>query len=441
MSAPEFVYHIYPLGALGAERLNPGGLSPLPRLQALEGWIPHWQALGIDTILLGPLFDSESHGYDTRDMGRIDPRLGTGEDLKKFLSALKKAGFKVLFDGVFNHTGRSFFAFQELLAEGGLGRRSSWYKDVRPSSQGFSGTPFSYRGWNGHGTLPELNLASQEVRSFLRDSVSHWIEEYRIDGLRLDAADVLDFDFMKELSDFCRQKRPDFWLLGEVIHGEYRRWTETAGLDSVTNYELYKSLWSSLKDRNFYELTWTLGRQFGPQGLCRNFQPLTFLDNHDVSRLASVLTDGALRDLAWQLSFLLPGIPSLYYGSEWDWEGTKGQGEDWNLRPRCFPGDQFGKPSRVSQLKALSDLRKKHPVLVTGSLEKVANTHRQLAFLRRGPGGILVLVNASENSECWSAGIGFDLSHQIWGQTSQQPEAQKGIFHMPPSSVLVYTLC
>jgi len=413
---PSFIYHVYPLGALGAETHNHPSQSPIPRLQHLQEWIPHWKALGVDTILFGPLFSSESHGYDTQDPLRVDPRLGNEEDLYRLVSTLKNQGFKVLFDGVFNHTGRSFQVFQELLNSDGHCEKASWYKDVKPGISGPGGAPFSYRGWNGHASLPEFNLQNPTVREFLLKTVGEWMDRYGIDGLRLDAADVLDFNFMKELSTYCRQKNPEFWLLGEVIHGEYNRWVDDAGLDSVTNYELYKSLWSSLNDKNFFELTWTLERHFGPRGLCRNFQPMTFLDNHDVSKIASVLKDPAHLDLVWDLSFLVPGIPSLYYGSEWDWKASKGSGDDWNLRPKCHPTENYHSPSRVPQLGHLAAFRKNHPALFEGSYELIGNTGTLLGFIRSSSiEKLLILVNAQKEEAVWNPQKPLRNLRQIWG--------------------------
>ncbi len=146
--------------------------------------------------------------------------------------------------------------------------------------------------------------------------MAHWIEDYDLDGLRLDAADVIDPEFLKILSAFCRERRSDFWLMGEVIHGNYAQWAPGAGLDSVTNYELYKGLWSSHNDGNYFELAWSLNRQFGPEGLYRGQNYYNFADNHDVDRIASTLGDPGYLYPHAILTATVPGIPSVYYGSE-----------------------------------------------------------------------------------------------------------------------------
>ena len=142
-------------------------------------------------------------------------------------------------------------------------------------------------------------------------SIRFWISEFDIDGIRLDCANVMDFGFMQEMRTQTASMKPDFWLMGEVIHGEYGRWVNDGMLHSVTNYELHKSLYSGLNDHNFFEIAHNV-RRLEAIGT----RLYTFLDNHDENRIASKLNKKAHLPLAWTLLFTLPGIPSIYYGGE-----------------------------------------------------------------------------------------------------------------------------
>ncbi|HSQ41373.1 MAG TPA: alpha-amylase family glycosyl hydrolase, partial [Fibrobacteraceae bacterium] len=276
------IYHLFPLGSCGT-----GGFDRL-----LE-WIAPAQELGCDTVLLGPIWKSVNHGYDTTDYACPDPRLGNSDELKRVLNAWHEAGFRVLLDGVFNHCGRELAQFRDLRERGRKSPFHDWFSHVDFSQKSPLGDPFTYEAWNGCFDLVKYNHANPELRQFLFGQVRNWAEEYGIDGLRLDAADVIDKGFLHELADFCHSLKNDFWLLGEVIHGDYRQWTPASGLDSVTNYEVYKGLWSSLNDKNLFEIAWSLNRQYGPEGIYRQLQLCNFADNHDVTRVSSILKDPA----------------------------------------------------------------------------------------------------------------------------------------------------
>jgi len=265
-------YHIYPLGFCGAPRQNDFHCPAGPGLRSLAGHIPHWEALGVNAVLLGPLFESTAHGYDTLDYHYVDRRLGNNEDLRNLVRAFHDRGMMVVLDGVLNHTGRHFFAFRDLQEKREASAYRDWYRGLDFGGRSPLGDPFRYEGWNGCYDLVKLNSASAAVREHLLGAIRFWIEEFDIDGLRLDAADQLRPDFMDELSAHREALKRDFWLMGEVVHGDYRHWARPGRLDSVTNYELYKSLWSSFNDRNFFELSWTLRRQSGGDGMYRDLK-------------------------------------------------------------------------------------------------------------------------------------------------------------------------
>jgi glycosidase len=400
------IYHLYPLGTCGAPWTNPGG-EPVPRFRKLADWADPAGRIGADTLLLGPIWESGTHGYDTHDYRTPDRRLGTTEDVLAVFAGWKAKGFRIVLDGVFNHCGRGFFAFADLVAHGSESRYRDWFAGVDFSRRSPFGDPFAYEGWNGHLSLVKFNLKSPEVRQYLLDSVALWIDVFGIDGLRLDAADVVDPDFLRELSAFCKAKRPDFWLLGEVIHGDYNHWAPGAGLDAVTNYELFKGLWSSHNDANYFEVAWTLNRQFGPQGLYRDRLFSTFGDNHDVDRLASTLKEPAHLYSHAILQATVPGIPTVYYGTEAGQIGRKTPTGDEPLRPALVPLDLEAldhQPLRELWGR-LASLRRRYSALRTGSYEQALVTHHQLAFWRLGIDKrcpVLVAVNSAGNPESFS---------------------------------------
>ena len=315
-------YQIYPLGFCGAPFENDGVLTP--RIRKVIDWIPHIKNLGANAIYFSPVFESDTHGYNTRDFRKIDVRLGTNEDFADVCQALHKEGIKVVLDGVFNHVGRGFWAFQDVLEK----RWDSPYKDWFHIS--FDGNSnyndgLWYEGWEGNYDLVKLNLCHPDVKQHIFDSIRSWVEEFDIDGLRLDVAYCLDENFVRELRAFCDSLKPDFFLVGEMLHGDYNRLMNDSMLHSATNYECYKGLFSSFNSMNMFEIIHSLLRQFGPENwtLYRGKHLLCFVDNHDVSRIASNLTNEQHLPLIYALCFGMPGIPCVYYGSEWGAKATK----------------------------------------------------------------------------------------------------------------------
>ena len=388
-------YHIYPLGACGAPHFNDFQSAPEPRLRQILGWLDHIQSLGANALYLGPVFESNSHGYDTADYFHVDRRLGARADLAELAHALHSRGMRLVLDGVFNHVGRNFWAFRDLQENGVNSPYRNWFADLRFDQRSPYGDPFSYAAWNGHFDLIKLNLAEPAVKQHLFDAIRMWKEEFQIDGIRLDAADALSFDFMRDLRAFTNQLDPDLWLMGEVIHGDYRQWANPAMLHATTNYELYKSLYSSFNDGNFFELAYSLNREFGSGGIYKEIPTLyNFADNHDVSRIASQLRDKQHLSLLYFLLFTMPGVPSVYYGSEFGFEGVK-QSDDWNLRP-IFALHELQNHPHVFDLRGwighLAWLRQSEPALRFGNYEQVLVASRQLAFSRETGNDCLVAV-------------------------------------------------
>ena len=406
-------YHIYPLGLCGAPKVNSLSNAPFNRLKELLEWGPYLCELGVNAVLLGPVFESESHGYDTMDYSQVDRRLGRNGDLKKLVDYFHENRIRVVLDGVFNHSGRRFFAFEDLQRRGEASGYCSWYSNVRFTGKSPLGDGFIYEGWNGHYNLVKFNLKNPEVAAFHLRTVSGWIKELDIDGLRLDAADVMDFEFMKNVSEQCRALKPDFWIFGEVVHGDYSRWIRQAGLDSVTNYEMYKSLYSSFNDRNFFELAYSLNREFGAEGIYRNFPLLNFADNHDVSRISETLNEKVHLFPLYGLLFSIPGIPSIYYGSEWGIPGRKNRGDDAALRP-CLKIRSLGESSSFPELKneiqRFIRIRKSSKALKRGNYRALHIDHLQFAFERScQEERIVVAVNAAREVKNICLDLGYPV--------------------------------
>lgn len=386
-------YQIYPLGLCGAPRINDG--IAVSRLTQLHDWIPHLQKLGVGAVLFNPLFESDHHGYDTRDLQKIDLRLGTNQDFMALVAALHEAEIKVVLDGVFNHVGRGFWAFQDVLAQKWDSPYKDWFKIDFGGNNHFN-DGFSYRAWEGHNALVELNLLNPAVVEYLLESVGLWIDEFKIDGLRLDVAYMLDHDFMRSLRVFCLEKQPDFFLLGEQIHGDCKQIVNPQMLHSATNYSVYKSAYSAFNSMNLFEVAHAIQRQNGPEdwALCRGINLFNFVDNHDVSRIASVLLLPEHLPLIYTLLFGMPGIPSIYYGSEWGINGLKtnsASGDD-AIRP-ALAEPQWNALSE--HIAALAAARASSKALCYGDYKSILLTNKQFIFERRfEEERIMVAINA-----------------------------------------------
>lgn len=386
-------YQIYPIGFCGAPTSNDG--ITVSRIKKLGAWTDYLESLGVNAVLLNPVFESDHHGYDTRDFLKIDCRLGTNEDFRNVCETLHAHGIRIVLDGVFNHVGRGFWAFQDVLEK----KWESPYKDwfyIHFDGNSCYNDGFWYEGWEGHFELVKLNLQNPAVTDYLLDCVKNWIEMFDIDGLRLDVAYSLDRNFMKRLCSFTKELKSDFALIGEVLFGDYNLIVNDEMLHSCTNYECYKGLYSSFNDMNLFEIAHSLNRQFGPEQWCiyRGKHLMTFADNHDVTRLASILKNPAHLPLVYGILFGMPGIPCIYYGSEWGEEGMKAPDNDFALRP-CFDAP---KPNSLTEfLKNLTHIRQDSDALCNGSYRNIIIQNHQLIFERTTDHErIFVALNASE---------------------------------------------
>ena len=385
-------YHIYPLGLAAAPKQNDYG-EPVHRLNTLLPWVDHIKEIGGSALYIGPLFESVGHGYETTDYKKLDSRLGTNEDLTAFVAYCHEQGIKVIFDGVFNHTGRDFFAFKDIQANRENSQYKDWYCNVNFWGNNEYNDGFSYDNWGGYNLLVKLNQKNPAVVDYICDVIRFWVSEFDVDGIRLDAADVLDFDFMKALRRTANEVKPDFWLMGEVIHGDYSRWVNGETLHSVTNYTLHKALYSGHNDHNYFEIAHTV-RRLQNMGTLKLYN---FVDNHDVERIYTKLTNKAHFAPVHVLLYTLPGVPSIYYGSEFGIEGRKEYGSDDSLRPALNIEDYKDSVKTnpcTALIAALGKVRQAVPALSYGSYDELMLTNRQFAYARDLDGTrVIVSVN------------------------------------------------
>lgn len=388
-------YQIYTLGFCGAPFSNEGDSGEeisRHRINKVKDWIPHIKKLGADAVYFCPVFSSDTHGYNTRDFRRLDERLGTNEDFREVCGALHENGIRVVLDGVFNHVGRGFTQFQDVQAN----RENSPYRDWFHIDFGGNSNyndGFWYEGWEGNYDLVKLNLCNEEVISHIFESVKYWIEYFGIDGLRLDVAYCLDRNFIRRLRSFTDSLKEDFFLVGEMLGGDYKTIMGDGMLHSVTNYECYKGLYSAFNDKNLFEIIHSLIRQFGsdPWTLYRGYHLLSFVDNHDVTRSATILNDRKQLPLLYAVCFGMPGIPCVYYGSEWGVEGDKRNGDP-SLRP------SFDRPvwnELTDWISHLAEAKKNSEALCHGDFRSVLLTNSQCIFERKTEHErVMVAVNA-----------------------------------------------
>ena len=426
-------YQIYPLGFCGAPFENDGVQTH--KIKKVEEWIPHMKKLGINAIYFSPVFESDTHGYNTRDYKKIDVRIGTNQDFKEVCQRLHENGIRVVLDGVFNHVGRGFYQFQDVLKNREASPYLNWFHINLGGNSNYNDGLW-YEGWEGNYDLVKLILQNGEVVHHILDAVQYWIDEFDIDGLRLDVAYCLDENFVRTLRSFTTEKKPDFFLLGEMLHGDYNRLMNDSMLHSVTNYECYKGLYSSFNSMNMFEINHSLLRQFGPENwtLYKGKHLLSFVDNHDVTRVASILSNEKHLPLIYAMCFGMPGIPCVYYGSEWGTRADKSQGDP-ALRP-CFEQPEWNELSEF--ISKLAEAKKNSEALNYGSFRSVLLTNRQCIFERAsGHERVMVAINAdgAPFTAHFDAGCGM-ATDLITGQ----PHDFGGGSELPPYSAAFWKM-
>ena len=396
-------YHIYPLGLTGAPKQNSYS-EPERRLNTLIPWISHIKNIGCNALYIGPLFESVGHGYETTDYKKLDSRLGTNEDLTNFVAKCHENGIKVILDGVFNHTGRDFFAFQDIKKNRENSQYKDWYCNVNFWGNNEYNDGFTYDNWGGYNLLAKLNQHNPAVKDYICDVIRFWVKEFDIDGIRLDAADVLDFNYMQALRHVANEVKPDFWLMGEVIHGDYTRWVNEGTLHAVTNYTLHKALYSGHNDHNYFEIAHTVKRLYEmggsrPDGL----KLYNFVDNHDVERIYTKLNNKKHFVPVHILMYTLPGVPSIYYGSEFGIEGRKERFSDDSLRPALSYedyADSLDNNDYTKLIAALGKIRQNTKIISYGEYKELILTNTSFAFARNYNGQSVVITVNNADSDC-----------------------------------------
>ena len=422
-------YQIYPMGFCNASFENDGVCRR--KLKDFAKWGKHLAKLNVNAVYFSPVFESDTHGYNTRDYKLIDKRLGTNKEFKELVASLHKDGIKVVLDGVFNHCGRGFGPFLDVKEKKWDSRYKDWFNISFDGNSNYN-DGFWYEGWEGNYDLVKLNLRNEEVVQYLFDAVRYWVSEFDIDGLRLDVAYCLDRDFLHRLRDLANNIKPEFALIGELLHGDYNQFVNDGMLHSCTNYECYKGLYSSFNSYNMFEIVHSLKRQFGPEQwtLYKGKHLLAFVDNHDVTRVASILTNEKHLPLIYGLLFGMPGIPCLYYGSEWGTKAEKSQGDP-ALRPH------FEKPEwneLTDRISAYAAAHRSEKALCYGDFGAPVLTNKQCVIERRCDGErVLVAVNMDENEYVahfdTGAGKGVDVL------TGNEVSLEGGALFMPGYSV------
>ncbi len=417
------IYQIYPLGLCGAPFRNDG--KQVSRILRILEWIPHLKQLGVNTILFNPVFASSTHGYDTRDYTQIDCRLGSNEDFQQVCDALHEAGFRIILDVVFNHTGRDFGPFRDVCRNRENSRFRDWfYIDFDDCSRRDG---FSYADWDGHQELVKLNLQNPEVRRYLLERADQWIGEFDIDGFRLDTAAILDRDFLYLLCSHIRAYAPDFFFLGEMTGGDYRELLAEGLLNSITDYELKEALVHAFRTEDLRCIADLLHDQIRRGLPLQNL--LTFADNHDTDRFASIIKDEKNLSCVYALLTALTGIPCIYYGSEWAAEGKKTPYSDRKVRPE-FKHPRFSQ--LTGDIAAMFRMRSTYSIFREGDFHLLYISEKQMAFRRRSHRGQLTFAmnlsgSPAELKADPEVGQGLDL-------ISRKTVRFSGSMHVPAHS-------
>lgn len=389
MTAPDWVrhaiwWHVYPLGFVGA---FPAGSAPTAdehRLSRIADWLDHAVGLGASGIALGPVFESRTHGYDTTDHYRIDPRLGDEGDFDHLVSQAHRRGLRVLLDGVFNHVGAEFPRYRRALD--GDEEARGW----------FHGRPGRFHTFEGHPDLVTLNHRNPDVAGYVAGVMSHWLSR-GADGWRLDAAYAVPAEFWMQVLPRVRADHPDAWFVAEVIHGDYPAFVAESSVDSLTQYELWKAIWSSLNDGNFHELDWALQRHNRFQD---RFAPMTFVGNHDVTRIASRLSPVEHLPHALVVLFTVGGVPSVYAGDEFGYTGVKEDraGGDDAVRPEFGTPCEHGDTEILNLHRYLIGLRRRHPWLHRArTTALILENARYVYETRCGDDALIVALNLGDD--------------------------------------------
>ena len=396
----------------------PGGMFPEAQVEKssflrLEEHLSYLKVLGVDAVILGPLFSEDPLCYGAKDFTKINPALGTEEELCHYINLAHSMGLRVVFDEAVLFSSRAFFAFQDLLEKGEKSPYKTWYKDVDFTERAESGDAFSYSSWKELENYPLFNFDDEDLRMYIVERIKEWISRYDIDGIRLAHCPSMDIHFQKSLRYFTGQMKPEFFLLGDNKQGELARYINVETLQSVCNYDVYRAIVKAFNEKNFYELVSGLGKN--PELL---LQSNTFLENPRTDRIATVLKDRRNLYAAYTALFALPGRVALYYGAEYGLSGTKEEDEDALLSP-SFTKAEYTPDAFTSYIAKLAEIHGKNSELQNGGYKEIYLDHRLYAFLRTDENsGVLAVLNNDSMDQFihlhipFRARLAFDLVNQ-----------------------------
>ncbi|HHV31541.1 MAG TPA: alpha-glycosidase [Clostridiales bacterium] len=328
--------------------------------------VDYLSELGINCIYLNPIFAASSyHKYDTIDYFTIDPCFGNREDLKSLVSVCHQNNIRVVLDGVFNHCGFEFFAFQDVLKNGINSRYADWFYHLEFPIK--YEVPPNYEAFAYVREMPKLNTGNPEVAEYFCKVGTYWIREANIDGWRLDVANEIHHDFWRQFRKAIKAVKKDAFLIGEIWE-DAGQWLQGDQLDSTMNYRF------SNLCRDFFAQRSITARVFGEKlhaMVLRYKTPIAYaqmnlLDSHDVPRFLSKC-GGDLQRLKLAIFFMMTfiGVPSVFYGDEAEIQGTT------EPKYRCaMPWKDHPEQGELFQyIKELIALRKEYKALIYGGFQ------------------------------------------------------------------------
>ena len=409
-AANKVVYQIFPsrfatTQPVDKELWYKAPITPMDDLHGnLRGIIEHLdyiKDLGIDVVYLTPIFKSNScHKYDTIDYYQVDPSFGTTEDLKELVQKSHERGMKVVLDAVYNHTGREFFAFQDILEKGEKSKYLDWYFIDELPPRGEWGEIPNFKCFGYYGGMPKLNLKNPEVEKYITDVACYWIKECDIDGWRLDVGDEISHFFWKNFRKAIKAVKKDMLIIGEIWHyaGDFLEGDEW---DTVMNYPFYLNLIDLLADEkiNVSQFVQNLGYLKGR--LNKKCYPLMWnlIDSHDTARFLHLCHDNKKKQhLAAAFQLLLPGMPMVYYGDEYAMPGAN----DPDCRRGMYWDEEYQDKEMYNWYKKLMQIRKAHACIVEGEMiETITNDDDDTIVMIRknGEETIAMLFNCGNSAK------------------------------------------
>ncbi|MCY3413020.1 MAG: hypothetical protein INQ03_15385 [Candidatus Heimdallarchaeota archaeon] len=388
------IYHIYPLGIFNAPHENHNYLEITPRLLKIRDFYDHFQLLGVNVVQFGPLFQSTTHGYDTTDYFKLDNRLGTNEDCFRIISELHDLSIKVMLDGVFNHVGRDFFAFQDVLHSRQASKYLDWFHIDFTSNNQFN-DGFDYIDWEGHKKLVQLNYKNCEVREYIQSILEFWMNEMGVDAWRIDVAHMMDVDILQFIRQKVESINPNAILVGEITSIPYITRVNESTLHSATDYETYTSIRKALSEGDMRILASTLKNLYHPdKGIHRDLFLMNFLGNHDRERISTRIGYENLMN-AFCVLYTIPGYPKIYYGDEFALQGKKERYSDWSLRQPLQLTEELTREF-LPHIISLQRIRATHGAIVNGSLQVMYSDRDTIAYKRdNGKEKIIIVINHS----------------------------------------------